>query len=181
MSLSAVSQEFIGEASASRLKAVWLRPPHVGSYDSGMRVVGVDFGERRIGLAVSDRTGTLASPFRTIDRRGLDLDPVTLIVNALEELAHDDPVERIIVGLPRRLDGSDNDQTSRVRQLAIDLAGRTGLPVDLQDERLSSREAEERLAVRQRDWRKRKDRLDAAAAAVLLQDWLDGRKVESGK
>jgi putative Holliday junction resolvase len=111
----------------------------------------------------------------------LDLDPVTLIVNALEDLAKDDPIERIIVGLPRRLDGSDNDQTPRVRQLAVDLAGRTGIPVDLQDERLSSREAEERLAVRQRDWRKRKARLDAAAAAVLLQDWLDGKKVKSGK
>jgi putative Holliday junction resolvase len=146
-----------------------------------MRVVGVDFGERRIGLAVSDRTGTLASPVRTLDRRELDLDPVTLIVNALEDLAKDDPIERIIVGLPRRLDGSDNDQTPRVRQLAVDLAGRTGIPVDLQDERLSSREAEERLAVRQRDWRKRKARLDAAAAAVLLQDWLDGKKVKSGK
>jgi putative Holliday junction resolvase len=146
-----------------------------------MRVLGVDFGERRIGLAVSDRTGTLASPIRTIDRRGLDLDPATLIVNALEDLAQDDPIDRIVVGLPRRLDGSDNDQTSRVRQLALDLARRTGLPVDLQDERLSSREAEERLAVRQRDWRKRKDRLDAAAAAILLQDWLDEKKVKSAK
>jgi putative Holliday junction resolvase len=111
----------------------------------------------------------------------LDLDPATLIVNALEDLAQDDPIDRIVVGLPRRLDGSDNDQTSRVRQLALDLARRTGLPVDLQDERLSSREAEERLAVRQRDWRKRKDRLDAAAAAILLQDWLDEKKVKSAK
>ena len=138
-----------------------------------MRVLGIDFGERRIGLAVSDRSGTLASPVRTIDRRGSSADAVTLILNAIEELAHDDPIERIVVGLPRRLDGSDTDQTARVRLFAAELAGRTGLPIDLQDERLSSREAEERLAVRQRDWRKRKERLDAAAAAVVLQDWLD--------
>ena len=140
-----------------------------------MRVLGVDFGARRIGLAVSDRSGTLASPVRTIDRRGSADDPVTLIVNALEDFAHDDPIERIVVGLPRRLDGSDNDQTAHVRLLAVELAGRTGLPIDLQDERLSSREAEARLAVRQRDWRKRKERLDAAAAAIVLQDWLDSK------
>ncbi len=147
-----------------------------------MRVLGVDFGERRIGLAVSDRSGTLASPVRTIDRRSSASDPVTLIVKAIDDLAHDDPIERIIVGLPRRLDGSDNDLTARVRMLAIELAGRTGLPTDLQDERLSSREAQERLALRQRDWRKRKDRLDAAAAAVVLQDWLDeqGRAKDKG-
>jgi putative Holliday junction resolvase len=138
-----------------------------------MRVLGIDFGERRIGLAVSDRSGTLASPVRTIDRRESTADPVTLILNAIEELADDAAIERIVVGLPRRLDGSDTDQTARVRLFAAELAGRTGLPIDLQDERLSSREAEERLAVRQRDWRKRKERLDAAAAAVVLQDWLD--------
>jgi putative Holliday junction resolvase len=141
-----------------------------------MRVLGVDFGERRIGLAVSDRTGTLASPIRTIDRRDSGADPVTLIVNTLHELAHDDPIERVIVGLPRRLDGTDSDETARVRQLAVDLATRTGLPIDLQDERLSSREAEQRLALRVRNWRKRKKLLDAAAAAVVLQDWLDGQK-----
>ena len=142
----------------------------------GMRVLGIDFGLRRIGLAVSDRSGTLASPVRTIDRQNLSADPVTLIVKAVGDLGHDDPIERIIVGLPRRLDGTDNDLTARVRLLAVELAGRTGLPVDLQDERLSSREAQERLALRQRDWRKRKAQLDAAAAAVMLQDWLDQKK-----
>jgi putative Holliday junction resolvase len=145
-----------------------------------MRVLGVDFGERRIGLAVSDRSGTLASPVRTIDRRDSAADPVTLIVNALQELAHDDPIERVIVGLPRRLDGTDSDQTARVRQLAVELSTRTGLPIDLQDERLSSREAEQRLALRVRNWRKRKKLLDAAAAAIVLQDWLDGQKEGSG-
>ena len=145
-----------------------------------MRVLGVDFGERRIGLAVSDRSGTLASPVRTIDRRNSGVDPVTLIVNTLDHLGHDDPIERIIVGLPRRLDGTDNDLTARVLQLAAKLAERTGLPIDLQDERLTSREAEERLALRERDWRKRKDRLDAAAAAVMLQDWLDQRSRGKG-
>ena len=141
-----------------------------------MRVLGIDFGERRIGLAISDASGTLASPVRTIDRRDSSADAVTLVMHAIAEIGHDEPVDRIVIGLPRRLDGADNDQTPQVRMFAEALASRTGLPIDLQDERLSSREAEERLALRERDWRKRKARLDAAAAAIVLQDWLDSRR-----
>lgn len=141
-----------------------------------MRVLGIDFGSRRIGLAMSDASGTLASPIRTIDRRDASADVVTLVMNAIAELCSDEPLDRIVIGLPRRLDGSDNDQTPQVRTFAAALALRTGLPIDLQDERLSSREAEERLALRLRDWRKRKARLDAAAAAVVLQDWLDAQR-----
>ena len=141
-----------------------------------MRAAGVDFGERRIGLAMSDASGTLASPVRTIVRSRASVDVVTLVMNALAELCRDEPLARIVIGLPRRLDGTDNDQTRQVRAFAAALASRSGLPVELQDERLSSREAEERLALRERDWRKRKARLDAAAAAVVLQDWLDARR-----
>jgi putative Holliday junction resolvase len=81
----------------------------------------------------------------------------------------------IVVGLPRRLDGTDTHLTPRARQFAESIAARTGIPVVLQDERLSSVEAEARLAVRERDWRARKARLDAAAAAVILQDYLDAK------
>ena len=89
--------------------------------------------------------------------------------------AEDDGVSELVVGLPRRLDGSPNAMTARVEQFARDLASRTQLPVTLQDERLSSREAESRLGLREKDWRVRKQRLDAAAAAVILQDYLDTR------
>jgi putative Holliday junction resolvase len=81
----------------------------------------------------------------------------------------------IVVGLPRRLGGEDNDQTAAAREFAGALGQLAGLPVHLQDERLTSYEAESRLAERERDWRKRKAKLDAAAAAVILQDYLDGR------
>ena len=141
-----------------------------------MRVLGIDFGDRRIGLAISDASGTLASPVRTIDRRGATADVVTLVMNAIDAIGRDEPVDRIVIGLPRRLDGADNDQTAAVRAFAAALGSRSGLSIELQDERLSSREAEERLALRERDWRKRKTRLDAAAAAVVLQDWLDSRR-----
>ena len=81
----------------------------------------------------------------------------------------------VVIGLPRRLDGSATDQTAHVQQFVDALRGRITLPIVLQDERLSSHEAEGRLAVNERDWRVRKAKLDAAAAAVILQDYLDGR------
>lgn len=89
--------------------------------------------------------------------------------------AEDDGVSGLVVGLPRRLDGSANEMTPRVERFAHDLGTRTQLPVTLQDERLSSHEAESRLRVREKDWRARKKRLDAAAAAIILQDYLDTR------
>ena len=82
----------------------------------------------------------------------------------------------MVVGLPSHLDGSPSDQTVRVQRMVTLLSSRTLVPVVLQDERLSSHEAEERLATRERDWRKRKAKLDAAAAAVILQDYLDGQR-----
>lgn len=143
-----------------------------------MRVVGVDFGRRRIGLAVSDASGVLARPLETLTREAdaSDEAAAAAVGARVARLAADgDPVEAIVVGLPRRLDGSPSEQTRFAERFAKALAAATRLPVVLQDERLSSHEAESRLAVRERDWRKRKARLDAAAAAVILQDYLDTR------
>jgi len=138
--------------------------------------VGLDIGERRIGVAVSDVTGTLARPLAVLRPSGLDVDALEMVVTEIARLAgEDDGVGAIVVGLPRRLDGTATEMTPRVEQFARQLGAKTSLPVALQDERLSSREAESRLAVRDKDWRSRKARLDAAAAAVILQDYLDGR------
>lgn len=140
-----------------------------------MRVLGVDFGGKRIGLALSDATAMLASPWQTLPG-GPPLVAAARLAPVIAELAADaDGLQAIVVGLPRRLDGSDNDQTPLARAFAAELARGSGLPVILQDERLSSHEAELRLAVRERDWRKRKAKLDAAAAAIILQDYLDHR------
>ena len=140
-----------------------------------MRVIGIDFGAKRIGLALSDPTGMLASPWQTVPG-GLPIDAAARIAGLIAELAADsDGLEAIVVGLPRRLDGSDNDQTPLVRVFAVELARATSLPAILQDERLSSHEADERLALRERDWRKRKKQLDAVAASIILQDYLDHR------
>ena len=137
--------------------------------------MGLDLGERRIGVAVSDTSGTLARPLTTIERGSSDADAVERLHGLIAELAAEDEIDAVVVGLPTRLDGSAHRQTERVGTMVALLSARLTIPVFTCDERLSSREAEERLSVREKDWRKRKAKLDAAAAAVILQDYLDSR------
>ena len=141
-----------------------------------MRVLGIDYGGRRIGLALSDATATLASPWRLLARPTSEAATLQLVVAEVAALSNaEDGLEAVVVGWPRRLDGTPNDQTPIVETFARKLDAVVPVPVILQDERLSSHEAESRLAVGERDWRKRKPLLDAASAAVILQDYLDGR------
>ena len=141
-----------------------------------MRVLGIDYGGRRIGLALSDASGTLASPLRVFERPRSEPETVRLLGQEIARLvADDDGLATVVVGWPRRLDGTPNAQTPLVEAFARALGQAVAVPVVLQDERLSSHEAESRLALTQRDWRKRKQMLDAAAAAVVLQDYLDGQ------
>lgn len=138
-------------------------------------MLGVDWGLRRIGLAISDRSGTLARPLRTLSVSGPS-DALAQVSAETVRLSRDeDGLAAVVVGLPRRLDGTATPETPRVEAFVEALRGRTRVPILLQDERLSSREAEDRLAAGERDWRARKARLDAAAAAVILQDYLDRR------
>lgn len=139
-----------------------------------MRVVAVDLGARRIGMAVSDLTRTLARPLTVLHPPKGETDVVGIVAREIGRLSdEEDGVAAIVVGLPMHLDGTPSPMTATVRTFAAALGTRTGLPVTLQDERLSSREAESRLSLREKDWRVRKDKLDAAAAAVILQDYLD--------
>jgi len=141
-----------------------------------MRLLGIDLGERRIGFALSDPSAVLASPWKAVERHGSDASVVALVARLVAELiAEDDSLEVVVVGHPRRLDGTPHEQTARAEAFVEALRPLVEVPVVLQDERLSSREAESRLAAKHRDWRERKRRLDAAAAAVILQDYLDGR------
>ena len=141
-----------------------------------MRVVAFDVGERRIGVAVSDATLTLARPVGVLRPVNLEADALQLVVAEIGRLANeDDAVTAVVVGLPRRLDGSATAMTRRVSAFAAELGRLVSLPIVLQDERLSSHEAESRLALTEKDWRVRKRNLDAAAAAIILQDYLDSR------
>jgi putative Holliday junction resolvase len=142
-----------------------------------VRWLGIDLGRRRVGLALSDSSATLARPWKTVTAGLTTAATVDALAAIIAELAkdslHDSAIHGIVVGLPRRLGGEDNEQTAVTREVARLLGERTGLPVQLQDERLTSREAESRLAPRERDWRKRKLLIDAVAAAIILQDYLD--------
>jgi putative Holliday junction resolvase len=138
-----------------------------------MRVLGIDVGTRRVGLAISDITRTLARPLMTLTVKGRQ-DALARVVTEIERLAaEEDGLTAIVVGLPAYLDGSPGEQTRRVATFVEALTVRTRLPIVRMDERLTSVEAESRLALHERDWRRRKARLDAAAAAVILQDYLD--------
>ena len=147
---------------------------------SGVRVIGLDYGVRRIGVAVSDASGTLARPLTVLRPAGGQSAVLDAMCAEVSRLAsEDDGIGLIVLGLPLRLDGSATKTTAAVLALEAPLCARTGIPVVHQDERLSSHEAESRLAVNERDWRKRKANLDAAAAAVILQDYLDAHPVPS--
>jgi putative Holliday junction resolvase len=137
-----------------------------------MRILGVDVGRRRVGFAISDCTATLARPLRTVAVTARTC--VERIRAEIETLASDDDgLDLVVVGLPKRLDGSVSEETIMVESLTTQLRRQVTVPIVTEDERLSSREAERRLAARERDWRKRKAQLDAASAAVILQDYLD--------
>jgi putative Holliday junction resolvase len=141
-----------------------------------VRFLGIDYGARRIGLALSDPTGLLARPWKTIARRGNPGEVAAALAAEVDALVNEsDGLEGIVIGFPRTLGGEPTDQTGAVRAIAESLGTRTRLPIALQDERLSSREAESLLARRIKDWRERKPLLDAASAAVILQDFLDNR------
>jgi putative Holliday junction resolvase len=136
-----------------------------------MRVLGIDFGESRIGLALSDPTGTLAGPLETVHRRKGKRPPL----RRLEEIGREHAVERLIVGLPLDLGGNETPWCGEVRAMGDALAARLKIPVDYVDERFTSARAER--AIRSiglpRGRRQEKGRVDAAAAAIILQDWLD--------
>ena len=125
---------------------------------------------------MSDPTGLLARPWKTIAREGNPSQVATALNAEIVTLAgEDDGLGAVVMGLPRRLSGEEHEQTRAVRTLAEQLARLTSVPLHLQDERLSSHEADALLARREKDWRKRKAALDAAAAAVILQDYLDAQ------
>lgn len=141
-----------------------------------MRVLAVDFGEVRVGLALSDETETLASPLPTLRRRRGKRPPL----RALQELGERHDVKAVVFGLPLQLDGSESEWTREVRSVAEALGRRLGVPVYFVDERLTSVRAER--AVRSsglpRGRREEKGRVDAAAATLILQTWLDRRSSE---
>lgn len=133
-----------------------------------MRSLGIDFGEKRIGLAISDPGGRLAVPLTTLERRN---DRSAL--RQIAEIARREGVGRLILGEPVDLYGNRGPVADRVRRFGERLAELTGLPVEWVDEALTSVEAARRLRQAGVDTRREPGRIDAVAAQILLQDALD--------
>jgi putative Holliday junction resolvase len=135
------------------------------------RLLGIDLGARRIGLAVSDDSGTLASPLMVLPRgRDHGADHAAIAATAQAE-----GVARIVVGLPRSLSGGEGPAARAARAEADELRATTELPVDLHDERFTTVSATRRLRDSRRG-RAKRDPVDAAAAAEMLQSYLDAAK-----
>ena len=136
-----------------------------------MVVLALDPGTKRIGMAVSDPRGSFALP----------LDPVEVQADGshlarIAAAAAERQVERLVVGLPLRLDATEGPAAKAARAFAAKVGEATGLPVELSDERLTTAQAEREMIGRGMRREKRRERIDSAAAAVLLQAWLDARR-----
>ena len=135
-------------------------------------VLALDYGTRRIGMAVSDAEGEFAFPVGELERTRPERD-----LDALGELVKERGVVEIVVGLPLHLSGRAGPEAEAARRFAEALGRATGLPVELLDERWTSREAERALRESQpRRGKRAAARLDAAAAAILLRTWLERRR-----
>ena len=132
------------------------------------RILGIDYGLRRVGLAVSDPLGIVATPLRTETVRGM-AEAVRLVCVAAREVG----AERVLVGLPLSMDASDSAMTRDARLFASELAAVVGCPVDLWDERLSTAEVERMLIQADVSRDRRKSVRDMLAAQVILQSYLE--------
>ena len=133
--------------------------------------MGLDIGDKRIGVALSDPGGILASPLTIINRKDDSLD-----VKAITDIVDQHQVRQIVVGLPRSMDGSVGKQAEKTKAFIQRLSGHTDVPVEFRDERLTTVSAK-RLK-REAGTRKtrKKARYDAMAAAIILQSYLDERR-----
>jgi putative Holliday junction resolvase len=139
-----------------------------------MRLIGLDVGEARIGVAVSDPTGTLASAREVLARR-----PEALALQAIARLVEEEEAGAIIVGLPRSLSGELHGQAALVQEFADKLRQAVQVPVEFWDERLSTVAAEREMRAAGTKRERRKAMIDAVAAAIILQSYLDARRAQT--
>jgi putative Holliday junction resolvase len=141
------------------------------------RILGIDYGERRIGLAMSDPTRTIAQPLPTLLRRRGKRAPV----GPLAEIIGEHAIDHVVVGLPLTLEGDETAWTAETRAFGDAITKRTGVPVSFVDERYTSAAAQRavRSLALPKHERERKDRVDAAAAVLILQFFLDTHRAPS--
>lgn len=127
-------------------------------------ILGLDVGDKRVGAALVTNQVSVPRPLATL---AFD----ELLFSNLKELCLKNDIEKIVVGLPRNLEGEDTGQTRKTRSFADDLAKNLNLPVELQDEALTSQKAEQSLSSRKKEYEK--PDVDALAAVLILNDYLD--------
>jgi putative Holliday junction resolvase len=135
------------------------------------RVLGIDYGERRLGLAISDETRTLASGLGVYTRRSTEAD-----LKYLQELVARERIEKIVLGLPLNMDGSQGFKAQEALAFKEQLEAQLKLPVELIDERLTTQEAERVLLEADLSRRRRKEMRDRLAAVLILQRYLDAQR-----
>jgi putative Holliday junction resolvase len=136
-----------------------------------MRILAVDPGTKRVGLALSDPSGTIATALATVEA-----EPSSTLAARLAAIAKEHEAERVIVGLPRRLDGSRGPEAASAERLAAEIRAAVRLPVETVDERLTTAAAERSLIEGGVSREKRRQAIDRVAATILLQSHLDRRK-----
>ena len=136
-----------------------------------MIALGVDLGHARTGLAVSDKSGFLASSLCVITEYNDEK-----LIQKIADKVRETKAEIIVVGLPRNMDGSEGESAQRARELAARLSELTGLPYHMQDERGTTITAHNYLSAGNVYGKKRKQKVDAVAASIILQDYLDSQK-----
>ncbi len=137
------------------------------------RILGIDFGERRIGLALSDPLGKIASPFLTFDTRA-DGD----FYQRIEQLIEKENVSQIVLGMPRNMDGSIGKKGKEVLEFSKKLSLRLKIPITFWDERLTTVESLRVLRDAGAKLRKHKDKVDMLSAAFILQAYLDNHRAK---
>lgn len=141
-----------------------------------MRLMALDFGERRIGVALSDPGQSFARALEVIHRRARPQDMARIAA-----LVQEHSVEKIVVGYPLSLDGSAGEQARRIEEYAAELRGAVEIPVVLWDESYSTERARQVMIEAGRKRKERRERLDAVAAAVILQDYMDNQRQRTGE
>jgi putative holliday junction resolvase len=134
-----------------------------------MRYLAIDYGAKRTGLAVADDAHAIASPLEVIDSHSLRISRIIEVIKSQQ-------IDALVIGLPLNMDGTEGKQSKTVRQFAKEIKKQIDIPIHFQDERLSSFDAEQKLAALGLTRKKKKKHLDAVAAAAILQSFLDEKQ-----
>lgn len=139
-----------------------------------MIALALDIGGARTGIAVSDRTGSVAIPLKVLPAA-----EVEQVSRSFRYILEDHEPDIIVCGLPQTMAGEEGTQAERIRAIAVKIGARTGIPVEFVDERLSSREAKRILREQGLNEKQMRGKVDMISASLFLQVWLDARKEEN--